>query len=55
MYNKNKKNNSATSNNSREEINVALVGPVGCGKSGKFLRSFFHLVVLIEATFNFLI
>lgn len=29
MYNKIKKNNST-----KEEINIALVGPAGCGKSG---------------------
>ena len=33
MYNKNKKNNPANTN-AKDEINIALVGPAGCGKSG---------------------
>jgi predicted GTPase len=40
MYNKNKKNNSALNNFSKEEVNIALVGPVGCGKSGKLVYMF---------------
>lgn len=48
MYNKIKKNNSASVNSSKEEINIALVGPVGCGKSGLNLKEENNSLLFIQ-------
>lgn len=38
MYNKNKKNTLTNNSSTKEEINIALVGPAGCGKSGNLIN-----------------